>query len=108
MMMIFHFPSSQIPFLTLQKKWLIDSSQIAALRKNGLNEEYRARTRTFSSLDTFTVTTAKRSCSGKDTINKDGELQRLREMLDMVRSQKPDKSGDGDGDGGVSRGGEGG
>lgn len=57
-------------------------------------------------MDTFTVTTAKRSCSGKDTINKDGELQRLREMLDMVRSQKPDKSGDGDG--GVSRGGEGG
>lgn len=67
---------------------MIDSSQIAALRKYGINEEYRARTRTFSSLDTFATTTAKCSCSGKDTINKDGELQRLREMLDTVRSRR--------------------
>ncbi|RMX39594.1 hypothetical protein pdam_00004029 [Pocillopora damicornis] len=72
-----------ILFSTTSTLCIVFVPKIAALRKNGLNEEYRARTRTFSSLDTFTVTTAKRSCSGKDTINKDGELQRLREMLDM-------------------------
>lgn len=77
-----------ILFSTTSTLCVVFVPKIAALRKNGLNEEYRARTRTFSSLDTFTVTTAKRSCSGKDTINKDGELQRLREMLDMLQREK--------------------
>ncbi|PFX31206.1 Gamma-aminobutyric acid type B receptor subunit 2 [Stylophora pistillata] len=77
-----------ILFSTTSTLCIVFVPKIAALRKYGINEEYRARTRTFSSLDTFATTTAKCSCSGKDTINKDGELQRLREMLDTLQREK--------------------